>query len=94
MGPSCSGRWAATRLRGSDVHQSGPATVADGSFRFSADVKSIPGRQLHVFLMFSTRGQPKAVIERYGNTGQYVTGDHLEGHGDYRTIEYWVDVSR
>jgi hypothetical protein len=77
-----------------DVRQSGTAIVAGGSFRFSADVKSIPGRKLHVFLMFSTRGQPKAVTERYGQTGQYVTGDHLEGHGDYRTIEYWVGVSR
>jgi hypothetical protein len=44
--------------------------------------------------MFSTRGQPTAVIERYGDTGQYVTGDHIEGYGDYRTIEYWVGVSR
>jgi hypothetical protein len=77
-----------------DVHQSGTATVADGSFRFSADTRNVPGRKLYVFLMFSTRGQSKAVIERYGDTGQYVTGNHLEGHGEYRTIEYWVGVSR
>ena len=90
-------RWEVGRARPGEVwevRRSGKATVEGGRFSFRTDVSSIPGSILYVFVTFSTYGQPQAVRTRYGDVGENLRGSHIERHGDYRTLEYWLKVKR
>jgi len=91
-------QWEVGPLRGDqqwDVYRTGDAAVDDGAFRLKTSVASVPGRKLYVFLVFSTaNSQPTEVIQKYGEFGWNLRGDHRNGHGDYQTIEYWVTVPR
>jgi hypothetical protein len=89
--------WEVGRARSEDqwdTYRSGKAVVKGGRFSFKANVKSIPGRKLYAFLLFGTDGQPVQVRARYGEFGQNLRGSHQNFHGDYRTLEYWLGVSR
>jgi len=89
--------WEVGRARPGDVwevRRSGKATVEGGRFSFRADVNSIPGSTLYVFLVFSTDQQPQTVRTRYGEVGENLRGSQVELHGDNRTLEYWLKVKR
>lgn len=76
------------------VRRAGKATVVRGRISFRTDVRARADSKLYLFLTFTTYGQSPVVKARYGETGQNLRGDHLQMHGDYRTLEYWVTVAR
>jgi hypothetical protein len=85
------GRWSDG---GGDPYRTGKATVKAGRFSFHTSVRSIPGEQLYVFLVFAIGEQPASVRTRYGEFGQNLRGSHVTLQGDYRMLEYWVKIKR
>jgi hypothetical protein len=85
------GRWS----DGSGTpYRKGKVTVADGKFSFDANVSSVPGKTLYAFLVYAMDGQPDSAVAKYGDFGQNLRSSHLVRQGDYRMLEYWVQVKR
>jgi len=89
--------WEVGRAKPNDqwvVDRSGDAVVQGGRFSLRTNVRSVPGKTLYAYLLFTTYGQPEAVRALYGETGGHMRNDHDVMRGDYRRLEYWVKARR
>ncbi|MBI1181240.1 MAG: hypothetical protein GC201_11835 [Alphaproteobacteria bacterium] len=81
--------YAAYRVETPQTRETGYARVADGRFSATADVSGWPAGAIQVDAHFQTmlpaKRQPPAVIERYGESGERMTGPSVvEGGESFR----------
>lgn len=89
--------WQVTHALHPSFCEDGVAEVADGRFAVTLDASEWPRGGVELWLAFQTvpatgASQPDAVIARYGQKGEHMTGDQVVDVGVLRRAELVVTV--